>query len=176
MPGSLVFFVLCSMISHPGLPAWYENERKGNKEDIAFIILARCLVNPEYFAKEMKRLKPQEETRWGVWPPKNRRSQDLAFSTGNTGRGGKREKKGEERQDEKEGCKLEEEGKGWRKEKRDRTKKKDANWKRRERGEERRREKREEECRLGEEGEGRRREKGKTFYSEISQKLAFDEL
>jgi hypothetical protein len=101
VPGSLVFFVLCSMISHPGLPAWYENERKGNEEDIAFITLARCLVNPEYFAKEMKRLKPQEETRWGVWPPKNRRSQDLAFSTGKTGRGGKREKKGEEKKEKK---------------------------------------------------------------------------
>jgi hypothetical protein len=37
VPRSLVFFVLCSMISHPGIAAWYDNEVKGNKEGIAYI-------------------------------------------------------------------------------------------------------------------------------------------
>jgi hypothetical protein len=29
------------MISHPGIAAWYENERMGKNEDIAFITLVR---------------------------------------------------------------------------------------------------------------------------------------
>jgi hypothetical protein len=51
------------MIGHPGLAEWYENEMKGNKEDIAFITLARCYVTSEYFGKEAKKLTLQRKTR-----------------------------------------------------------------------------------------------------------------
>jgi hypothetical protein len=42
----------------------YETEEKGNKEDVAFITLARSQVTFENIVKEMKSLKSSEETRW----------------------------------------------------------------------------------------------------------------
>jgi hypothetical protein len=48
---SLVFFVLSSMNSHPVSAAYYENGRKGNKEDIAFITLAGSHGTSENLAK-----------------------------------------------------------------------------------------------------------------------------
>ena len=65
LPRSLVFFVLSSRISHTGFAAQYENERKGNKEDIAFITLARSHVTFENSAKEVKKLKPQKSRMMG---------------------------------------------------------------------------------------------------------------
>ncbi len=58
--GRQSFFVLRSMISHPGIAAWYENEVKGNKEDIAYITQARSHVTFKNSAKEVKNLKLQE--------------------------------------------------------------------------------------------------------------------
>jgi hypothetical protein len=60
VPRLLVFFVLCSMISHPRITALYKNKGKASKEDIACIALARSYVTFENSAKEMKKLKLQE--------------------------------------------------------------------------------------------------------------------
>jgi hypothetical protein len=37
VPRSLVLFVPCSMISHPGIAAWYENYGNSNKKYIAWM-------------------------------------------------------------------------------------------------------------------------------------------
>ena len=50
------------MTRHPGSAAYYENGKKGNKEGIAFITLARGHVASENLAKEMKKIMRQEET------------------------------------------------------------------------------------------------------------------
>ena len=54
---AVVAFVLyCAGITdHPGVAAQYEAERKGNKEDVALITQARCLVTSEKKRKEKKK-------------------------------------------------------------------------------------------------------------------------
>jgi hypothetical protein len=46
------------LITHLKVAVKYEPERKGNKEDVAFITLARSQVTFENIDKEMKNLKP----------------------------------------------------------------------------------------------------------------------
>ncbi len=75
-----IVFVPCSMISHLGFAAQYETERIGNKEDIAFITLARCHVTSDNFAKEMEKLKPQEQQDVAAWLLLNLRSHALRLS------------------------------------------------------------------------------------------------
>ena len=72
------FFVLSSMKSHPG--SQYENRRKGNKEDTAFIKLASSHVTSEKLAKKCKN-DVSKRVREGPScppPPKKKHSQELA--------------------------------------------------------------------------------------------------
>ncbi len=59
----------------------YETERKDNKEDIAFITLARSLVTFENFSKEMKKIEATRKAGWRrLVSPKSAFSRPLAFS------------------------------------------------------------------------------------------------
>jgi hypothetical protein len=49
---------------HPGLAAYCETKEKGNKEDIAFITLARSTCTFGKFCKRKTNLKSLGETRW----------------------------------------------------------------------------------------------------------------
>jgi hypothetical protein len=81
LPRLLVFLCCSARLSPSRNYAWFENEGKGNKEGIAFIILARSHVFFDNSATEVKKLKSQEKQDDAAWLPLNRHSRFLGASS-----------------------------------------------------------------------------------------------